>query len=184
MANSVHVISASPLKAAPAVSFRTYDHITEGTYRGYCRAAEIYFDRRWRRWQAVLQFDVVGDSGFDVIARLTKFFPLGEGTRPRATSRLSKYYKAWVKANGGPPKRTDRMSPTIFRRRYARVSVVDVETDSDHVVMEENQRYSKIGEILNWETGALEERFAPLTRKPNNQLTKISMGKESKDNRL
>ena len=33
----------------------------------------------------------------------------------RRLSQRSKYYGLWVKANGGPPLRGDRMSPRVFR---------------------------------------------------------------------
>jgi hypothetical protein len=36
-------------------------------------------------------------------------------TLPKRLSHRCKYYDLWVKANGGPPHRNDRMSPRVFR---------------------------------------------------------------------
>lgn len=44
-------------------------------------------------------------------------------TLPKSTSHRHKYYELWVKANGGPPYRNDRMSPRVFRG-YWKVRVV------------------------------------------------------------
>lgn len=35
-------------------------------------------------------------------------------TLPKTPSHRHKYYDLWVKANGGPPGRNDRMSPRVF----------------------------------------------------------------------
>lgn len=35
-------------------------------------------------------------------------------TLPKHPSHRTKYYALWVKANGGPPHRNDRMSPRVF----------------------------------------------------------------------
>lgn len=35
-------------------------------------------------------------------------------TLPKHPSHRHKYYDLWVKANGGPPHRNDRMSPRVF----------------------------------------------------------------------
>ncbi|MDR4470219.1 MAG: hypothetical protein MRJ68_18300 [Nitrospira sp.] len=43
-------------------------------------------------------------------------------TLPKNLSHRHKYYELWVKANGGPPRRNDRMSPRIFKG-YWRVKV-------------------------------------------------------------
>ena len=39
------------------------------------------------------------------------YFPVPPEGPP---SRASKYYQAWIQANGAPPKRGDRMSPRVF----------------------------------------------------------------------
>jgi len=36
-------------------------------------------------------------------------------TLPNRLSHRHKYYDLWSKANGGPPRRNDRMSPRVFR---------------------------------------------------------------------
>lgn len=44
-------------------------------------------------------------------------------TLPKHPSHRTKFYALWVKANGGPPCRNDRMSPRVFRG-YWKVRVV------------------------------------------------------------
>jgi hypothetical protein len=43
-------------------------------------------------------------------------------TMRRKCSQRSKYFGLWVKANGGPPRRGDRMSPKVFKG-YWRVHI-------------------------------------------------------------
>jgi hypothetical protein len=97
---------------------------------------------------------VFDDSRLNKIASLTKFFNLGEGKKPRATSRRSHYRQAWIAANGGrSPTRSNGMEPTIFVRRFARIEVADVEKDCNQITLSADQVYSVVRHILSWETG-------------------------------
>ena len=72
------------------------------------------------------------------------WFGLGDDEKPRA-SRRGKYLAEWVKANGGPPGRGDRLSPNVFTRRIARVQIGDTKSPIP---------YSVIKKIIRWETGS------------------------------
>jgi hypothetical protein len=72
------------------------------------------------------------------------FISLGERAKPHA-SRRGKYWNEWIRANGGPPRRGDRLSPKIFKGRVARIQVAD--TDSAAA-------YSTVRSIISFETGA------------------------------
>ena len=52
-----------------------------------------------------------------VIASVPQWFPLGDSDKPRA-SRRGKYFPEWIRANGGPPARRDRLSPGVFVYRW------------------------------------------------------------------
>lgn len=68
---------------------------------------------------------------------------LGARDKPHA-GRRKRYFKEWVRANGGPPARRDRLSPQVFVRRMARVEVDDTKGDAP---------YSVVRKIVSWETG-------------------------------
>ena len=111
-------------------------------------------DGPYARWVCALQFDILNDSLTNVVARLTCFLNLGSGDKPRATSRRSKYWRAWVAANGGTaPRRSDRISPGIFQRRHALVLVADVEKNFKQISLSSDEAYSVVREIIRWETG-------------------------------
>lgn len=129
------------------------DRVEPGEYRAYCRSAHTYRDGPYARWICALQFDILDPSLLNLVARLTYFLNLGSGERPRATSRRSKYWSAWVAANAGPPKRRERLSPNIFVHRHAVVLVGDVARNFKQMAIPVDEVYSVIRAILRWETG-------------------------------
>ena len=128
--------------AEPCVTWSDYPRIEPGEYPGYCRAAGWYFDPNFKRWVCHLSFDVLSTDLVDVIARIPCFLNGAEGKQPKA-GRRSKYWAQWVRANGGAPSRSDRLSPQIFTRRMARVEVEDTLSLAP---------YSVVRRILCWET--------------------------------
>jgi hypothetical protein len=127
-----------------AIDWKEYPRIEPGTYSAYCAWGKIYYDRQYRRWTCLLRFKVLRDSGFEIVAQIPMWLALGNGEKPHA-SRRGRYMIEWVKAHGGPPPRNDRLSPTVFVHRVARVEVGD--TTKGPVP------YSVVKEILGWETG-------------------------------
>jgi hypothetical protein len=87
-----------------------------------------------------------------ILGRLTLFLNLGSEDRPHATRR-KKYWRAWELANGGPPQRSDRMSPRVFTKRYAVVRVADTTKDARQQAVAGDHAYSVVTEVLEWETG-------------------------------
>jgi hypothetical protein len=71
-------------------------------YRGFKKA--VWFGQSKIR----LNLEVV-DPGHCMGIQVPLF-----ATNGRQCSQRSKYYGLWVKANGGPPRRGDRMSPKVF----------------------------------------------------------------------
>jgi hypothetical protein len=127
----------------PEIQWRDYDRIEPGVYAAYCRWAKRYFDRGFKRWTCLLRFDVLSSDFVEVIARIPMWLNLGAEDKPQA-GRRRRYFAEWVRANGGAPQRTDRLSPDVFIRRMARVEVADTKSDAP---------YSKVSKILSWETG-------------------------------
>jgi hypothetical protein len=86
------------------------------------------------------------------VARVTWFLNLGTGKKPHA-GRRGKYWAAWIRANGGPPKRGDRLSPTVFAGRRAIVRVEDTSKTHDRSQVESEEAYSVVRNVIEWQTG-------------------------------
>jgi hypothetical protein len=136
----------------PEVSFRYVPRLEPGTYAAYCRSARIYRDRLFQRWVAAIQFDVLTESGDEILGRFTWFLNLGNKEKPNA-SRRSRYWAAWVKANGGPPQRRDRLSPRVFSGRMALVELGDTTKDTKQNPVAGDAAYSVVRDVKEWQTG-------------------------------
>ena len=75
------------------------------------------------------------------IAHVPFWLNLGDYDRPNA-SRRGRYFAEWCHANGGPPRRRDRLSDRVFCRRMTRVEVGDTLGPAP---------YSVVRRILVWE---------------------------------
>jgi len=126
-----------------AIQWRYDDRIEPGVYPAYCRWAKHYRDPGFKRWTCLIRFDVLSDDLMRVLARVPLWLNLGGRDKPHA-GRRRKYFKEWVRANGGPPGRQDRLSPRVFTGRMARIQIGETEGDAP---------YSVVREILSWETG-------------------------------
>ena len=143
------------MKRRPAeheISFRYVPSIPAGEYPAYCREAKIYQDRQFRRWVFVAQFDILDSSLINTIAELSWYLNLGSGKQPKA-GRRGNFWSAWVQANGGPPKRNDRMSPRVFERRHAVVVVTDTTKTHNSGTVCADESYSVVRCVREWRTG-------------------------------
>ncbi len=129
-----------------AVEWREYPRISPGVYLAYCAVSKFHFDKSIGRWVCFLRWDVLREDG-TLVTRVPLWWNLGNGNKPRA-SRRGKYLREWVRANGGPPLRADRLSPAVFRNRMARVEIGDTDPQKSPVP------YSVVRKILAWETGS------------------------------
>jgi hypothetical protein len=139
-------------RAEPEICWRYCERIEPGEYRAHSRSASTYVDGLFQRWVCSVQFDILTNSLLDVVARLTWYLNLGSRDRPHA-GRRGKFWRAWVIANAGVPKRRDRLSPRVFVGRFARVLVEDTQHDFKGISEPENA-YSVVRDVLRWETGA------------------------------
>jgi hypothetical protein len=126
------------------IEWKDYPQIPPGEYRAYCKWGKQYRDPGFRRWLCLLRWDVLTEDLLSVVATVPQWFPLGSRDKPRA-SRRGKYLPEWVRANGGPPARPDRLSLGVFVYRMARVEIGDTDGPAP---------YSVVRRIIEWETGA------------------------------
>jgi hypothetical protein len=131
-------------QSEPEIEWRDYDRIEPGSYPAYCRWAKHYRDPGFKRWTCLLHFDVLSDDLMLVIARVPLWMNLGARDKPHA-GRRKRYFKEWVRANGEPPARHDRLSPNVFTGRMARIEIDDTKGDAP---------YSVVRKIVSWETGS------------------------------
>jgi hypothetical protein len=136
----------------PEIAWEYTARIQPGEYSGYCRAANVYWDRQFKRWVFAAQFDVFGTSLVEPLACLTWFLNLGSRAKPKA-GRRTRYWAAWVNANGGPPKRDDKIAPRVFKGRYALVKVGDTAKNHLQKSISADQCYSVIRDVIEWQTG-------------------------------
>src|SRR5271165_318206 len=130
-------------RAEPEIEWRDYPRIEPGEYAAYCRWGKVYRDPAFRRWTCLLRFDVLTNDMLQVVACVPCWMALGAREKPHA-GRRGIYFREWLRANGGPPIRADRLSPRIFLRRMARVEIADTTSEAP---------YSVVRRILSWETG-------------------------------
>lgn len=135
-----------PHATEAAIEWREYPRITPGVYPAYCAVAKKHHDESFSRWVCYVRWDVLSDDLAHVIARVPLWWNLGNGDKPHA-SRRSKYLREWVRANGGPPRRGDRLSLAVFVRRIARVEIGDTDPKKSPIP------YSVVKRVVSWETG-------------------------------
>lgn len=103
-----------------------YPRYEPGDYEVRCLEAKIYPDPRFRR----------------LVCRL------GPGPKPQA-GRGSKYWRAWVIANGEMPKKRQVLSVRVFVGKIFLVRIGDVAKRLDGNEHAEFEKYSVIQEIIS-----------------------------------
>jgi hypothetical protein len=136
----------------PEISWTYQERLEPGEYPAYSRSARVYRDRQFKRWVCAVQFDLFEESLMNVMARLTWYLNLGSKETPHA-GRRTNYWAAWVKANGGPPKRRDRISDNVFVGRQAVVRVEDTGKNHRQIAVSADESYSVIRDVVEWQTG-------------------------------
>ena len=132
------------LKAdSPKVAWGDYPRLPPGDYTAFCRCANWYWEKSYKRHTCILRFDVLADNLVDNLGSVAMWFGGGNDKDKIEAGRKGLFFNAWVTANDGPPPRRDRLAPNVFVRRMARVQVADTKGSSP---------YSKVSRILRWET--------------------------------
>ena len=130
-------------KAIPNVNWGEYPRLTPGEYSAYCKWAEWYWEPGYQRWTCLIHWEILVAGGECALATVPQWFNGGNGKKPRA-GRRANYFAEWVKANGGPPARKDRLSSRVFVRRIAKVEL----GDTGGLVP-----YSVVRRVVAWSTG-------------------------------
>lgn len=144
--------SAKQRRPDPEITWDYAPRIPPGNYPGYMRSASVYRDGQFQRWVCAVQVDVLTPDLASVVARLTWFLNLGDSDKPKATRRKN-YWAEWVKANGAPPSRKDRLSHNVFTLRYALVIVADTTKTFNQSEVTPESAYSVIRGVVRWESG-------------------------------
>lgn len=116
--------------------------ISEGEYEAICFKFEKAF--AFGRQVLFLWFQICyGD-----FAGVELWVPFNLWKKSNKIPSGSKYWRAWSIANGGRPKRGDRMSPRIFLQRRFLISVVTVRRDSKQRDLPDFLQYSRGDDVL------------------------------------
>jgi hypothetical protein len=134
--------SLRAVDAAPVCEADPYPRYSPGIYEAQCVAAQIYRDPQFRAWKALLHFRMA-QTGQPVWG----FFHLGRGEKSKA-GRRSNYWRAWVIANGGPPRRRQTLSARVFNRKIFEVRIEDVTKRFDQSDHPEVAIYSTVKHII------------------------------------
>jgi hypothetical protein len=157
----------------PEISWTFTPRIDPGEYWAYSRSAALYWDKQFKRWVCAVQFDVLDGSLINVLGRLTWYLNLGSRDRPRA-GRRTKYWEAWIRANGGQPKRKDRLSHRVFERRHAVVRVDDTKKDHRQNVIGVDECYSVVRDVVEWRGASRSAEQVRFRTRSNNQSNHLS----------
>lgn len=101
--------------------------------------------REFGRWGLRLEFVLDPDDH-----RVSAFYSFGEDRDTPKIGTRSKYFKDWTRANGGPPKHGQTMSPEAFVNPdlVFTVQVSDAVKDAENTVKDGALVYSRISKIL------------------------------------
>ncbi len=103
------------------------------------------FVRSFQRWSCRVEFALV-DEPISVSA----FFNFGNEKHGPKIARQSRFYKAWVLANGDHPRRGQKMSPDIFLEgQFFEVEVQACNRDSEGNPKPQAEEYSRVTRILS-----------------------------------
>lgn len=121
--------------------------ISPGVYTARCtgfQGAEWII--QFGRWGLRLEFTLDPDH-----ERISAFYSFGENRAAPKIGTRSKYYKDWVRANGGPPQRGQDMSAALFVNPELAftIRVSDSTRDSENAAKHAALVYSRIDTILD-----------------------------------
>ena len=127
----------------PVCEESPYPRYEPGTYDAECLAANTYKDPRFRAWKCRLRFQLLpnGDGVFG-------FLHLGRGDQPKAGPG-SEYRRAWIIANGNPPRKRQTLSNRVFKKKIFQVRIGDTTRRFDGRTHPDGQVYSTVKEILS-----------------------------------
>jgi hypothetical protein len=138
-----------PLSSAPSMAWHGAERpqITPGEYSARCTGFQgPMLVRQFGVWKVRLEFVLDPDDHL-----VSCFFALGQDKKNLHIGQRSKYWKAWVRANGSPPRQGQDMSPGVFVNESLvyTVKVSNATKDGKNPVEEKALAYSRIDDILS-----------------------------------
>jgi hypothetical protein len=101
--------------------------------------------RSYRRWSLRLEFALVHES-----ISVSAFFNLGDDPEGYKVGRQSRFYKAWVIANGEHPRKGQLMDLDVFLEgQFFQVVVADSGKDAERKAKNPAEVYSIVTQILS-----------------------------------
>ena len=135
-------VPAGGSDSAPICEEEPYPLLTPGRYKAQCVHASTYRDPQFRSWKALLRFQLLLNG-----EKVVGFFHLGQGDKPKA-GRRSRYWRAWVIANGAQPRKRQELSPRMFKGKIFEVEIDTVKRAQDGGEHPAAAQYSTVKEIL------------------------------------
>jgi hypothetical protein len=121
-----------------------YPKISSGKYqvRGVSYQGPEWV-RAYQRWSLRIEFALVTEPG-----RASAFFNFGTNPEKVHIGRQSRYWKAWVQANGELPTKGQEMTPEVFLEgQFFWVTIDDAVLNSDRAKKSDAEVYSRITEF-------------------------------------
>ena len=110
-----------------------------------CKTQGPEWLRNFRRWSLRVEFVLVGEP-----VQVSAFFNLGSDPSGPRIGRQSRYYKAWVLANGEHPRKHQEMSASVFLDgQLFEVEVEDSNRTAEGEPKAGAEVYSIVGKILS-----------------------------------
>ncbi len=101
--------------------------------------------RSFKRWSVRIEFALTTEPGF-----VSAFFNMGDDRSGPRVGRQSRYYKAWVLANGGHPRKGQEMTPEVFLEgQFFEVEVEMCSQGADGAPKACAEAYSRITKIIS-----------------------------------
>jgi hypothetical protein len=123
-----------------------YPILSPGVYtvRGVKTQGPVWV-RSFRRWSLRVEFGLVHES-----VSVSAFFNFGDSPEGPRIGRQSRYYKAWVLANGEHPRKGQKMSPDIFLEgQFFEVEIAECNRDADGKPKPGAETYSRIVKLIS-----------------------------------
>jgi hypothetical protein len=148
---------ASEQRATPALVWTGAERprIPSGEYTARCADFQgPQWVREYGRWGLCLKFRLDPDD-----IEICAFYSFGENRDEPKIGTRSKYFKDWVRANGGPPKHGQEMHPKVFIRPeiWYTVHVSDANKDGEGNAKDDALVYSRVDRIIEVKHPSTEE---------------------------
>lgn len=114
--------------------------------------------RRYRRWSLMIEFELLCES-----KRVCAFFNMGTNPERPHAGPQSRYFQAWVLANGERPHKKQKLDPSVFLDgQVFRVEVADSRADAEGQQKEDALIYSRVTTVLSADSP--NQRNQPITQ--------------------